>query len=1629
MKDPIYYRRFDYDKALIPNKYLASLEDGVSTIEQATEKTGFTIGYPGWNLVYGMVISHLHPEKDNIIIETGTNEGCTTIILAQALKDSGCNGKVYTVELDKKNYDIALRNLEKAGVSDYVEIVNASSHDFLKDFVKINSSIRIAFLDASHLFNDVIVEFETILPLLGPQSIVIFDNTYQIADENEDQLVNGALRDIMKRHGGNLVNFETVSWYTPGLAVWQKSPLDCMSHQYDKDKIASGTQTQHKDQIVGLFSQAHNLAISGDYKAAIELYDRIIADVPDLVVKTPLINYERALCLKALGQIGQAEQAVCACLAAKPDHPDSLRLLSEIRSIKKTGNDAKHRLQTQPGVTIMDDVEQAYQLLAEVKTFLPLVEEADVRQALKAISLIEEQMTGRYCGDLGDKVLQYLSIAQFVRATSGKTVDSIEIGTLFGGSCLTKLFAMRDLGVGGKIICIDPMSGYYGQPIDPYSGITVTAKVFFDNIARFGFPKESVELREVKSNNPRGIEGLREKSYATLMIDGDHSYNGVRYDWENYNRLVSDKGIVLFDDYANRAWPDIGIFVNELKGSLPRSWKELGCMGTTLLLGREIQKSQESATLREQQIEQHQSVSTPLYQQRFSHNELAVTPNVSGMKNRRRILLYTDSRGKNIRGHCDYKHYGARLAEQFDVDMYLCPEKWTTTLDFLALCKHIRLEDYDTIILHTGIVDAAPRHQRVAIEQIYPMKKALFDELFGERKIQEYLNTDLGCEYEGDKTINLYSLDMAKHCLLPLLKRIPRLILIGGNRIVPGWRGNYWKERPANTSIVEQYFTLFASTLDHVVNLMAWNYDKVRQHTFDNVHPNKTGSDYIYEQLLQQIDEVNKVAQRTTASGFPCGKHSLCSQDSEHKNELISPHDRNNVGSTGRMTLEMLANKYAGRRAFIIGNGPSLNKLDMTKLKDEITFGVNNIFYNFETMGFKPTFYIVEDRLIAQDRANEINELAGVIKIFGEYTKKYKFQDKDDVIWANVIVDYEKYPDFPHFSENTATCLWVGGTVSYLCMQLAYHMGFDEVFLIGFDHNYIIPSDATVKDCVITSASDDPNHFHPEYFGKGKRWHDPCLDRMELAYRRAKQVFEQNGRKIYNATIGGKLEIFPRVDYDRLFDRGNDCKYSSLGVTKETGSAEHAQTTISSVQDTDCEVARLKKEGTHLYGQGDLSKATAAFHRALTLAPKDAELLGNLGLTSLKACYFEKSPAYFKAAIRLDPENAKYWVGLAIASHHARDRETFNLAHERIRNLDPAHFEQSELGLRSLSGPLESETHRSKKTRETACPVSVIMPSYNDAKYLGQAIKSVLAQTYRNFELVIINDGSTDNTEEIVAGFKDKSIKYFRQENQGLAAAHNAGIKQSQGEFIIKLDADDKMTPDFIAGHLHEFEKHPEADLVYCDDCLIDESDKVIRIIKRPEYIDRKLLIRDMFRGGYPVVPFRTCIRKSVFDKIGFFDENLLIGEDYDMMRRFVKHGLKIHHLPGALYLRRMTENSLSRNSTPQKAKCHFELVKRFVETFRHDELFPDVEWDEIPVDTRQLHAKCLAVVTYLAIGQDYINSNSARLYAKTAFEQACSELRDCLEIDPNNSQIRALLQKCELGRQKYQEKVQQAVC
>lgn len=224
MKPPVFRRMFDYDRSLLPNRRLAELEKGATSIDEARERSGATIGYPGWGLIYHILLSHLDRSHNEILIETGSNQGATTIVLAQALIDAGCSGKVLTFELSEENADIAEKNYALAGVSSRIDMHRGDIKKTFQPAIDDLAGVRFAFLDASHLFDDVLFEFKTLLPHLAEDALVLFDNTYRIADESEDQRVNGALKKIKSDFGGNLINLENVSWFTRGLAIWQRAP-------------------------------------------------------------------------------------------------------------------------------------------------------------------------------------------------------------------------------------------------------------------------------------------------------------------------------------------------------------------------------------------------------------------------------------------------------------------------------------------------------------------------------------------------------------------------------------------------------------------------------------------------------------------------------------------------------------------------------------------------------------------------------------------------------------------------------------------------------------------------------------------------------------------------------------------------------------------------------------------------------------------------------------------------------------------------------------------------------------------------------------------------------------------------------------------------------------------------------------------------------------------------------------------------------------------------------------------------------------------------------------------------------------------------------------------------------------
>jgi len=184
--------------------------------------------------------------------------------------------------------------------------------------------------------------------------------------------------------------------------------------------------------------------------------------------------------------------------------------------------------------------------------------------------------------------------------------------------------------------------------------------------------------------------------------------------------------------------------------------------------------------------------------------------------------------------------------------------------------------------------------------------------------------------------------------------------------------------------------------------------------------------------------------------------------------------------------------------------------------------------------------------------------------------------------------------------------------------------------------------------------------------------------------------------------------------------------------------------------------------------------------------------------------------------------------------------------------------------------------------------VSVIIPTYNRADLLPRAIKSVLSQTFQDFELIIVDDGSTDNTKEIVKSFqnKDERIKYVYQDNQGESGARNTGLRESQGEYIAFLDSDDEWLPEKLEKQLELFQHSDKKNLgfVSCN-ALIKEGDRA-REYKIPRY---RKNFEELLKGNFICSPSSVIIKNKVFNSVGGFDKKLKMGPDWDMWIRIAQ--------------------------------------------------------------------------------------------------------------------------------------------
>lgn len=228
-------------------------------------------------------------------------------------------------------------------------------------------------------------------------------------------------------------------------------------------------------------------------------------------------------------------------------------------------------------------------------------------------------------------------------------------------------------------------------------------------------------------------------------------------------------------------------------------------------------------------------------------------------------------------------------------------------------------------------------------------------------------------------------------------------------------------------------------------------------------------------------------------------------------------------GRQSHQRLKEMTGRHAGERCFIIGNGPSLVHTDLGRLRGEYTFGLNRGYMLFDRIGGPTTYLVAVNRHVVEQFGADL--VAAGPTIFISWRSRRHVPHGGDVVFVR------RAPSFTFSQDVARSGAWEGATVTYMAMQLAFHMGFRQVVLIGVDHSFATTGP---PNQLVTSGGADLNHFDPNYFGIGVKWQLPDLEMSERAYRLARERFVGDGRTIVDATVGGMLTVFPKVDFESI---------------------------------------------------------------------------------------------------------------------------------------------------------------------------------------------------------------------------------------------------------------------------------------------------------------------------------------------------------------------------------------------------------------------------------------------------------------------------------------------------------------
>lgn len=226
--------------------------------------------------------------------------------------------------------------------------------------------------------------------------------------------------------------------------------------------------------------------------------------------------------------------------------------------------------------------------------------------------------------------------------------------------------------------------------------------------------------------------------------------------------------------------------------------------------------------------------------------------------------------------------------------------------------------------------------------------------------------------------------------------------------------------------------------------------------------------------------------------------------------------------------------------------------------------------------------------------------------------------------------------------------------------------------------------------------------------------------------------------------------------------------------------------------------------------------------------------------------------------------------------------------------------------------------------------VTVLMSVYNSEEYLREAIDSILSQTFTDFEFLIINDGSKDDSLKIIKSYKDKRIRLVSRENKGLVASLNEGIQLARGEYLARQDSDDVSLPSRLAKEVSFLENNPDIALVGSNYTVTDIRGKKLSTTNIfLNHDDLKMTLVTCNQYGHGTI----MLRKSVLDKVGLYDSSVGRVEDYDLWQR-ISRIAKVANLEDSLYLYRKNDQGISYSNLDLQIKETLQLRDKAFEHY-----------------------------------------------------------------------------------------------